>query len=423
MKNIFCVDSVYINQNNVICNYRIEGEWEQFFTIERQFWITYSEDISNVPESVAVLPLICNVLPVAWIMDATVKVPCIDADFYSHVEDIKDGYKNMYPQIEFNGRLIAGQVIDMKTKQAGGSDTAVFFSGGVDAYTTMLRFYKSFPYIMTIWGADVKLTDEVGWERVWSHSLTVAETYGIEAISIKSNFRSLFNEERLSKYVLPRTGDGWWHGFQHGIGIIGHAAPLSYALGLSNVCIASSNPAFMNGKYTCASDPTIDEKVHFAGCKVVHDGCDLDRQGKVQYIIETKRKLHKPVELRVCWESSGGSNCCACEKCYRTILELVSEGENPNEYGFKWDSKHIEQCKRQMKYKISLQPFMIEQYYPIIQERMVHNKDKIQNYDAYDWLIKMNFDKFNNPVKVIRNKINKTKLASFIWKLFFEKNV
>lgn len=165
---------------------------------------------------------------------------------------------------------------------------------------------------------------------MWSHSLKTAKTYGLEAISIKANFRSLLNENRLSQYVVRQTGDGWWHGFQHGIGIIGHAAPLSYELGLSKVCIASSYPAYMQGQYTCTSDPTIDEMVHFIDCKVIHDGCDLNRQQKIQYIIDFKHKIHKPVELRLRWESSGGSNCCVCEKCYRMILELESKGEDPN---------------------------------------------------------------------------------------------
>lgn len=241
MKNIFCVDSVDIIQNRIVCNYHVSGEWEQYFTGVRQFEVTYSVDVSDVPESLAVLPLICNVLPVAWIVDATVRVPCIDAEFYARVEDIKNGYKTMYPQMAFHGQLTAEKVITAKTKNTGGSDTAVFFSGGVDAYTTMLRYYENFPYIMTIWGADIKLSDEMGWKKVWSHSLKTAASYEIEAVSIKSNFRGILNEDRLSQYVMPRTGDGWWHGFQHGIGIIGHAAPLSHELGLSKVCIASSN--------------------------------------------------------------------------------------------------------------------------------------------------------------------------------------
>lgn len=290
----------------------------------------------------------------------------------------------------------------------------------MDAYTTMFRFIKTFPYIMTIWGADIKLTDEIGWEKVWTHSVDVAKTYGLCALSIKSNFREILNERRLTEAVQKRTGDNWWHGFQSGIGIIGHASPLSYVLGLSNVCIASSFPKNMKGLYTCASDPSIDEMVHFGACHVIHDGYELNRQQKIQSIIQSKKLWKKSVFLRVCWESKGGSNCCACEKCYRTILELVSEGEDPNAYGFTWDKKHIRQCKWQMKYKITIQPFDIAQFYPIIQERMRYNQKRIADFNEYQWFLNIDFKKFNNhPIKRLRYKLSRTKWVIAVWNLFF----
>ena len=38
----------------------------------------------------------------------------------------------------------------------------------------------------------------------------------------------------------------------------------------------------------------------------------------------------------MCWESSGGSNCCNCEKCWRTILGVYAEGFDPREFGFEY---------------------------------------------------------------------------------------
>lgn len=75
-----------------------------------------------------------------------------------------------------------------------------------------------------------------------------------------------------------------------------------------------------------------------------------------------------------------------------------------------------------MKYKICLQPFIVEQYYPMIQERMILNQDKIAHFEEYDWFIKMNFKKFNqNIIKKIYNNLKATKAAQIVWKLFFGK--
>jgi hypothetical protein len=209
----------------------------------------------------------------------------------------------------------------------------------------------------------------------------------------------------------------WWHDFQHGIGIIGHCAPLSYVMGIRVVYIASSYPASMKGQYTCASDPTIDNYMKYARCITIHDGYELNRQEKVRYLLQQTQKLNKKIHLHVCWETTSGENCCHCEKCYRTILEIVSEGGNPNEYGFKWDSAAIVEARKMFTYKITSTKFNIDQYYPPIQERLKVNKDCIPDYDLYRWLVDYDFSNFNRHVsKYIYNNRVVRKLRTIIAK-------
>lgn len=96
-----------IYNNRIKYEYQVEGEWEKYFTEQRTSFIEYSDDISNVHESIAVVPFICNVLPMVWLCDATIEVPYVDKDFLDHVEDIKKGYKDMYPMFEFKGNIAA----------------------------------------------------------------------------------------------------------------------------------------------------------------------------------------------------------------------------------------------------------------------------------------------------------------------------
>lgn len=55
--------------------------------------------------SVAIVPLLANILPIAWVYDAEVIVPSCDLNFYRNINMIKNGYVEMYPIIEFKGRI------------------------------------------------------------------------------------------------------------------------------------------------------------------------------------------------------------------------------------------------------------------------------------------------------------------------------
>ena len=114
--------------------------------------------------------------------------------------------------------------------------------------------------------------------------------------------------------------------------------------------------------------------------------------------------MNVPVKLRVCWESRGGENCCHCEKCYRTILGLIAEGADPNDYGFIWNSDSVKKCKRDMKDRIVIYEY---DYYPI-QKRMIENRENIKDAEYYQWFMDMDIASVNkNPVK----KLRKTRLG------------
>lgn len=415
-ENSIKVVSVITDDKTVICEYDIFGEWEKYFSEVRTMKVEYSEVIRDVPRGLVVIPFICNILPLVWLCDATVYVDELDQDFLQHIKDIKAGYKQMYPNFILQGKIVTNPVEYVGGKR---NNVATLFSGGVDAYATLFSHLNENPMLVTVWGADIALEDEKGWNNVWKETCLVAEEYDLKPLYIKSEFRQILKTDLLDEFV-NKSGDGWWHGFQHGIGILGNLAPLVGELGLSKIYIASSYPTNMLDKVTCASHPDIDENVHFAKCEVIHDGCDRNRQQKVEWIIENRRERKKKVNLRVCWRSTGGSNCCRCEKCYRTCLEIVSEGGNPNEFGFEWNSKTIEQCKRDFKNKIILQEFQVEQYYPIISQRIYENKDAISNYSQYIWLEKMNWKKFNKRfIKKIRHIVSTNKLVVKVWNRFY----
>lgn len=402
MHNKLTLYKINCVNDTVTYEYAVEGDWSLFFNTQERFFIKYPMNIESVPDSVLAVPFLANFLPLVWLFDAVALLPELDSDFYSELSNLKKGYMNMYPMLDFKGKVQVGTVKENHLENATAS--SIFFSGGVDAYTTLLRHIDEKPLLVTIWGADIDIYNTDGWEKLRRGIIGAAEDFNLEFVEIKSSLKRVIDEPglTLSELIKP-TNEGWWHGFQHGMAIISHMAPLAYLKGIKYSYIASSNPAYAKGTYTCASDPTIDNYMCFCGCTTIHDGYELDRQQKIKYIIQEKEKHKYSIQLHVCWESDSGQNCCMCEKCYRTILEIVAEGADPKDYGFDWSKSNIKQMRILLKDRVVLPKFYIDTYYSKSQTAMKNNIDQIKDANEYKWFLNMDMTKFNDyPMKKIR---------------------
>ena len=380
--------------NAIVYRYTVQGTWKKFFNTKAEFFVEYSENISATPKNIAVIPMLCNFLPIAWVFNAEIIVPELDKNFYENLDEVKHGYSEMYPQINFGGKLTVEKLVanDYEVSE----NTAAFFSGGVDSFNTLISHVKENPTLITLWGSDVKLNDFDGWNKVKAHSLNTAKKFNCQNLFIRSSFRYVINEGALSQEVIPLCGDGWWHGFQHGIGIIGHAAPYTYLRKISKLYIASTYTEKDKGNYTCASDPTIDNHVKVGKCITIHDGYEFERQDKVRRICEYKRTSGIEINLRVCWESAGGGNCCHCEKCYRTILEILAEGENPAEMGFTEFPAILDKMKEDFQKPdfFNMANSNALPLYGAIQNRFRKNPDNLKKF-GLEWFMELNFSDKN----------------------------
>lgn len=404
MQNVCKITSVTAVKNRLEVSFETSGGWARYF-IGDKFWAEYSCDISGVPESTAVVPFLANFMPLAWICGGEFVLDEIDADFYECLRGVCGGYEAMYPKMNFRAERAQDAIRVNKTVRnaGGGGKSAMFFSGGVDAFSTLVVHSEEKPDLLTVWGADVRHCDVTGWRNVVAHVEKSREDFGCGAVYIKSNFRMCVDEGKCTALVMERANDGWWHGFQHGIALLGHAAPLVFAKGYGKIYIASSFTAEQKGGYTCASDPTIDNFVKFSGCGIVHDGYEFTRQDKVHNIVRFSETGGTRIAPRVCWVSAGGKNCCKCEKCYRTIMEFVAEGADPNDYGFAWDKKAVRRCRNALRYRIMLVPEANRYYYYYAQLLMKENPGRF--LPDYKWFLRMDTVNFNHyPLKILYNR-------------------
>lgn len=387
--NKIIIEDVRVKANRLECFYSVRGEWEKYFQTTNTFFAEYSINIETVPPSIAIIPFLCNILPVVWIFDGEVMVEDIDKDFYESIEEFKQGFINMYPELSFKGRITPTKVTDNRQEVLG--KTATFFSGGVDAYHTLISHIDESPMLVTLWGADISLEDQAGWKKVDHYIGSIASNNNLDYLSIKTSFRSFLDEGVLSEYVSLRTGNQWWYGFQHGIGIIGHAAPAAYQAKIKTIYIASSLTE--EDHSTCASDPSIDNFVRFCGCQVVHDGFEYSRQHKVNRISEYVKRSKNPVQLRVCWESEGGSNCCHCEKCHLTILCLLAGKNDPHEYGFSYADEELADMMKAFRSEIHFSHPSCIVLYKIIQAELRRNYTLNEVDQSLQWYYKTDMER------------------------------
>lgn len=368
MENLLKVERVIKNGNLLSFDYKFNGKWKDCL-MEESLTIEYDVDITDVPDSVLYVPLLCNILPISWIFDLNIEINELDKNFADSIEDIKKGYQEMYPNILMQGNLTIKKLIENSYLT---TSSGTLFSGGVDAFNTLFNHLEEKPMLITVWGADIKLDNVDGWKEVSNHTIMCANQFGLEYTFIKSNFRMHINYENLSAYVGKFVNDEWWHGFQHGIGILGHTAPIAYLNKFKVIYIASSFTAEYKGKYTCASDPIIDNNLKFTSCNVSHDGYEFNRQDKIRNICNfLEDKKIDNIMLRVCWQDDTGENCCECEKCTRTILGIIAEKKDPSRFGFnltnqKWH-KIIKKIKKIAKYNfryLCIQKRLIDNYTP-----------------------------------------------------------
>lgn len=388
--NLIDLKSVQKHGNRIIYDYTVSDDIQKYFQTEITMFVEYDENIESVPLSIAVIPFVVNVLPIIWLTDSVLNVPELDKDFFDSIEEFKNGYIKMYPMLSFQGKLNVGKL--HINHSSGKGNPIVFFSGGVDAFATLTAHIDERPILLTLWGADVDVENEEGWSVVWSHTRKVAESLNLESTKVKTTFRKFLNQEALSELV-KKSREEWYFGFQHGIGMLGHAAPLTYLKESTTVYIASSYRP--EDKIACASDLSIDGNVRYCGAVIFHDQYEYNRQEKIMHLCQYVDKSNHPLFLRVCWTADNGGNCCHCEKCYRTIFALLAEGADPNKFGFNIADEDILRIIKYVKTKMNMSMHVIA-FWNEIQSRFLENEVHVNNKAAMEWMKNYNFNKVNS---------------------------
>lgn len=193
-------------------------------------------------------------------------------------------------------------------EQRRGSGTMLCFSGGVDAFHTLLRGGHSSDTLVYVVGYDVKLRERGRAKAVVSLVRDVAHEMGCASCVICTNLR---------RHRLVRSTP-WLHSFGGALAAVAH---LLSAHG-DRLLLSSDGLGFEHPEV--GSRASTDHLFGSARVAVDHVSPSVTRIEKIR-AIAGERIVQR--HLRVCWRNVGAlANCGRCEKCVRTMLALDACG-------------------------------------------------------------------------------------------------
>lgn len=307
-------------------DYSISNDIKSYFNVKNPYYVLFDKNIEDTPLSIAIIPLLANIMPLAWFINFDVYIDEIDETFYNSLNILREQFQKFHPNKKIGGKLHVNKRIRNKIE---GNNTSLLFSGGLDSFDSLTRNYDKNPYLISIHGADVAINDTIRWEEFKKFNTEETILDHSRLFYVESNLREFYT------YKVDLLVDhlGWWGAVQHGMALISVLAPLSYKYGITNINIAAS--ATNEISYSWGSSPYIDENMKWANTTVTHEGYEFKRTEKTDNVVRFSKERGYNFKLRVCFaDERKGANCNQCHKCQRTILSLILSNANPADYGF-----------------------------------------------------------------------------------------
>ena len=201
--------------------------------------------------------------------------------------------------------------------------TGFFFSGGIDCLATLHVNRSVYPqghpaaikYGLLIYGQNIESDDRPEtFHSAFDELDEITRESNVRLIPIHTNIRMVDDSSYMFK-------------INHGaiLGSVAHS--LSNLLMRVYISASDSIPTLrLIGQHNFkphGSHPLLDPLYSSYNLSVKHDGIELSRLDKTRLIAHWDTALR---HIKVCGPNWPGVNCCRCEKCVRTMLELMAAG-------------------------------------------------------------------------------------------------
>ena len=292
----------------------------------------YDTDISTVPDSIAVIPYVGNLAPVAWAYDIELAIPEIGQRFKRTLEEVRTILDRLYPEIGFvgmGGGIEAETTIEWGGGQVGSSKTGQLFTGGLDSITTYVRHHDESPKLVTVKKRENAYNGQ--WDRAEELLSGFADRNDVDWSSISTNSYYLMDHSYLeAQFPESLPTSSWWANLHAGLSHLATCSPLAVAEGLDTMLMASTHTNDFEQPWS--TDPRIINKIAWGKTECFNDGYELTRQEKWQTVID-HFEPRGGVHVQSCL-TPGNCNSTECRKCARNIVALALEGADTEKYGY-----------------------------------------------------------------------------------------
>lgn len=288
------------NENRADGTQRINGLVRYLDGQEETYWFElpaqYDATESGNPWVACLLPL-----AVTLGEDLVMHRP-VDPELLRGAEGLVRIWKGWYPHLS-----AVSVTADVGVLDSCPSDSASFFSSGVDSFFTVLRF----PHVknwLTVLGFDMPVRSRLVFERHCRRLDQVAAAHDSKLIRVVTNLRD------------TRWRKAQWEGLAFGPALA--CVGLLFEKHFHTVLVPSS--CDYSTLYPWGSHPLSDPLFSTSLTRIIHEGIAYGRFEKTKYIAQSDLALR---HLHVCFRGhdqngQDDSNCCRCEKCYRTMITL-----------------------------------------------------------------------------------------------------
>jgi hypothetical protein len=238
----------------------------------------------------------------------------VDPRLLKALPRIQDILLSFYPQLSRSAIDVTARSHSFPTAGAGDA-VGLFFSMGVDSFYSLLKNVRDHPagartitHLLSVNGFDVTYEGDDGLfpPPLLRNFQRVADSLGKVLLPVSTNIRRV--GVRLADWPML-----------HGAAL----ASVALALGamFRRVSIAASTT--YDKLYPWGSHPVLDPLWSAQTLTFVHDGCELNTIDKTAVVAASPLALET---LRPCAGYGRGYNCGRCEKCLRTMLDLLALG-------------------------------------------------------------------------------------------------
>ena len=348
---------------------------------KRSFFIEYREPIQHSLDSINAIPFAAIMAPISWAAGANLSIPALDADYVQSLEDSSHFWRKCFGNTwSFQGRLMTNSV---RESSFAPTKTGMLFSGGLDSLTSYIRHRNEKPELFTVIGADFPYSHG-SFTNMCKAKLfdRLARQEGISLNYIYTDIGEVLDFKKLKAYA-----PNWYGAVLHGLMLTSLVAPLTHHY-LKTLLVASCSHK-PDTDYPCGGEPEVIRSLRWANTRVLDDLHELNRSQKIGTYLKNEADFHS--YLRVCWSQFKELNCSKCEKCLRTICEILLNNMDPNRLNFKVTEQTLPALKKRISGHYNLffrGNEMVLNFWRSIQESI--NPDKVQDLygskEFFTWL-------------------------------------